>query len=198
VTFETPGCYGLPTAVSANSQSCRECPVRGACVFEATAFLESLPTNPLTQRERLSLTLTRQALASTPSGSEGTAPAQRVVASSRGVKRIELTPGQLGSIAALPQRVGSQVKKLMERGWFDFARQELHAGRNPASKGWQRVFCSALLAGGASRSELELALVESLDLSEASARVQVSVGMAIFAAGRVATERFGKFSVSPN
>ena len=196
--IEHPGCFGLPSAVSANSNSCRVCPSRVGCVYEASAFLDSLPNNPLTQRERLTLTVTRQALTSSPRAGEGSEVSPVVVASSRGVRRIALTQAQLDYIAPLPQKVASQVKKLMERGWFEFAKAELRAGRNPAAKGWQRVLCATLLKGGATRATLELAFVEQLGMTSKSARVQLSVGLAIFAAGRLATEKFGQVSLSPN
>ena len=196
--IEHPGCYGLPTAVSATSPSCRDCPSRGGCVYEAFLLLDSLPVNPLTQRERLTLTVTRQALAASPRARGRAVVPPLVVASSRGVKRIALNQEQLAHVAALPAKVASQVKKLLERGWFEFAKGELRAGRNPASKGWQRILCAHLLTGGATRTQLELALVTELQISPPSARVQLSVGIAIFAAGRLAIETFGQVKLLPN
>lgn len=193
-----PGCYGLPSAVSASCRSCVLCPVRGGCVFDAEQLLASMPNNPLTQRERLALSVTRQALVSAPPMQGRAAPEPTVVASVRGVKRISLNAQQLDEIARLPARVASQVKTLMERGWFVYAKGELRAGRNPADKGWKKVLCQLLLRGGGSRAELELAFCQQLDMSAGSARMQASAGLAIFAAGRLATERFGRIELSPN
>jgi len=198
VIRENPGCYGLPTAVSALSPSCRACPVRAGCAHAAFALLELLPDNPLTRRERLSLSVTRTALASTPPGDAGTPTPARVAASPRGVKHLILTPPQLAALAHYPERIASQVRQLLQRGWFDFAKAELRAGRNPADKGWKKVLCAQLLAGPSSRRDLELALVQQLKLSPASARMQASVGLAIFAAGRLASERFGQVALQPN
>ena len=88
--------------------------------------------------------------------------------------------------------------KLLERGWFDFAKGEIRAGRNPADKGWKKVFCELLINGNATRRDLELAFVEQLDMSPGSARAQVSVGISIFAAGRLATEVSGRVVLNPN
>jgi len=193
VSREHPGCYGLPTAISASSLSCRVCPERVGCGYEAFVLLESLPNNPLTQRERLALALSRRALASSPQTN-----ADQVSTSTRGIQRGALSESQLGEIATLPTRVATQVHRLTSLGWFDFAKQELRAGRNPARKGWQRIFCELLLAGGASSATLELALVERMGLMPGSAKAQVSMGMSIFAAGRIATRQFGQFTLLPN
>lgn len=198
VTDEKPGCYGLPVAVSALSSSCRVCPFRASCSGEAFSFLESLPDNPITRIERQSLSLTRKALTSTPSHFHPSEPQPRVVASSRGLKRALLGEAMLDEISRLPPRVVSQVKRLAENGWFDHAKSELRLRRNPADKGWRKIFCNHLLAGGCDRSELESSLVSEAGLSATSARVQTSVGLSIFAAGRVATVQFGRFIVSPN
>lgn len=193
-----PGCFGLPTAVSANSSSCNLCPSRPDCLYEARCFLETLPDNPLTQRERLALAVTCSAFASSPPKEGGAVNTPRVVASSRGFKRMVLSAAQLDSVAQLPIKVATQVRQLLQRGWFDFARCEMKLGRNPAGKGWRKVFCDLLLAGGARRAGLELALVEQLDLSPAAARVQASVGVSVFVAGHIASERFGQFTLGPN
>ncbi len=193
-----PACYGLPVAVSASSPSCCACPSRVGCAGVAFSFLETLPDDPVTQRERQSLSLTRKALTDVPQVRFGQMGIPMVVATSRGVKRLVLSEATLDEISRLPARVASQVRKLSACGWFDFAKVELRAGRNPASKGWKKVFCDLLLAGGCARSALELALVEKMDLTLASARVQVSVGVSIFAAGRLATFQLGRFEVSPN
>lgn len=196
--FENPGCYGLPTAVSATCSSCRTCPSRAGCVVEAISLIESLPDTPLTRQERQSLSLTRTALTEAPRRFGGVVGTPMVVASPTGRHKLLLAPSQLDQIARLPAKVASQVKKLTETGWFSFAKSEMQEGRNPASKGWQKVFCQALLTGGASRAGLELALVEQLCMTRASAQVQVSVGLSIFAFGRVATLQLGHFALSHN
>lgn len=198
VLTDRPGCFGLPSAVNAASASCRVCAFGRECVTEASVLMDELPDECTTQGERQSFALTLQALAGSPRSRVEGRVAPTVVASSRGVARVALSQAQLDNIATLPQRVASPFKKLLERGWFEFAKSELRAGRNPATKGWQKVFCDALLDGGLPRRDLELALVEKLRLSPKSARVQVSVGIAVFAAGKLANEKFGRFSLSPN
>lgn len=193
-----PGCYGLPIAVSANSPSCQICPFLSGCLYAASRLLESLIDNPLTKRERQVFALTRTALAGMPLTAGTMLGQNRVAASSRGRRTIALTPDQLAAFGSFPERIRSPLTKLSQEGWFDFARGELRAGRNPASKGWKKVFCDLLLRGGASRATLELALVERLCLKPAAARVQASVGMAVFAAGKIATERSGRFALLPN
>lgn len=198
VTDEKPGCYGLPVAVSALSASCCVCPFRVSCGGEAFSFLESLPDTLETRIERQSLSISRKALTNTPSHLYPREPYQKVVASSRGLKRILLDAVTLDEISRLPPRVGTQVRRLAENGWFDYAKSELRMRRNPAVKGWKKVFCDRLIAGGCERPELESSLVREINLSTVSARVQTSVGLSIFAAGRVATLQFGRFMVSPN
>ena len=198
VRIEHPGCHGLPTAISAKSPSCQVCTFRSDCAHQAFAMLDSLPNNPLTQRERLSLTVTRIALAGMPQRSGDTSVPKAPVESVWVSGRVALSLEVLDSLSRLPARVAKQTRQLMERGWFVFARAELAAGRNPASKGWKRIFCAALLTPQCDRASLELALVEQMNLTPGSARAQVSFGIAIFAAGRIATERFGSFSLTPN
>lgn len=198
MNFDHPGCFGLPSVVSASCRSCQQCPSRGDCIGEADALLADMPDNPLTQRERLSLSVTRQALMGTPP-SMGRGPGQPgVVANARGVKRIVLTPSQLDEIGRMSSRVASQVRTLMEKGWFVYAKAEMLTGRNPGGKGWKKVLCGLLCAGGCTREQLELAFCEQLGMTPGSARMQVSAGMAIFAAGRLATECHGRITISPN
>lgn len=193
-----PGCFGLPTAISANAASCRTCTYRGECGSAASALLASMPDSPNITRERKNFALTLRAFTSVPLSAPLGTGAPVVVASSRGLKRMPLTAHQLDCISRFPTRVRSQVRQLMERGWFDFAKSELRAGRNPADKGWRHIFCQHLLRGPTPRTELKLALIEKLDLSPGSADAQVSTGIAIFAAGRLATEHFGALTLNSN
>jgi hypothetical protein len=169
-----------------------------ACVSAAEQLLDQLPDTPLTRRERQSLSVTAQALASAPQRAGRGRAVLEVVASRRGVKRIALTAQQQAKLTMLPERVAAQVRKLMELGWFDYAKKELLAGRNPGAKGWRHVFCERLLLGGATRGQLQIAFMERLDLKEASAKVQVSLAVAVFAAGGLVREIQGKLRVSAN
>ena len=81
---------------------------------------------------------------------------------------------------------------MLQTGWFDFARAELEAGRNPAEKGWRHTFCSQLLQGNATRETLRIAFITELELTPDSAKVQLSNALAIFAAGRLAVESRGE------
>lgn len=121
-----------------------------------------------------------------------------MVASSRGVKRMPLSDADQARIEQLPKRVASQVKRLMERGWFQFARSELLAGRNPGAKGWMRVLCAKLLQGPVTRPQLQLAFQQELQLAPASAKVQASVSIAIVIAGRMVREDARGVFVSPD
>jgi hypothetical protein len=90
------------------------------------------------------------------------------------------------------------AKQLFERGWFDFARRELRAGRNPGRKDWQRIFCAGLLQGGTTRDSLQLAFQEQIGLKSASARVQVSKAVSLFLAGGLVRENAGRLVINPN
>jgi hypothetical protein len=162
------------------------------------ALLESFPDTESIARERQVFAVTFRAFASSPPRSAHGKGQVVVVESTRGVRRIKLTPEQLDTLSRFPAKVGSQVRSLMERGWFDFAKNELRHGRNPSNKGWKKVFCDALLNGRSSRAELVIALAEQMGMTAKSATVQVSVGMSIFAAGRIASEVFGKLHLTPN
>lgn len=194
----TPACYGSPVSVSAASPSCCVCPRRVGCVTTAAQLVAAMPDTPITQRERQLLSVTHQAFARGSHAGDAGQSSVQVMASSRGIKRIALTAAEQKLVDALPDRVGTAVKRLLERGWFQHARNELAAGRNPAPKGWQRVLCAQILAGDASRATLQQAFVEQLGMSPASAKVQASTGLAIFAAGRVIVEAQGSVRLRAN
>lgn len=196
MSFEEPGCFGMPSAVSARASSCHICAYKSRCVSTAFEFLESLPDTLKVRAERLSLGVTGTALLSPPRGT-ARADTDRVVASSRGVRRIALGNEKINRIAQLPPRVASQVRQMTERGWVGFARSELRLGRNPATKGWKQALCAILLQGGGTRSDLELALV-SEGLTPASAKVQASFAITTFTAiGLISVSR-GRIDLNPN
>jgi len=157
-----------------------------------------MPDTPATRRERLSLSVTAQALAGPPARAGKGEGARTVVASSRGVKRMTLTEDEEKRLALLPERVAGQVRTLLERGWFRFAGQEMRAGRNPGGKGWKRVLCQALIDGNVTRTQLQLALVGRLELTPASAKVQASLAIAVFTAGGLCREVGGVLRLSSN
>lgn len=159
-----------------------------ACLNAADAFLAKQPASPLIQRERLTLSVTRQALVRSPVSVPGGEQGDAVMASSRGIKRLPLTDAERTLIEQLPARVASTVKRLLERGWFAYARNELMAGRNPGTKGWMRVTCAKLLQGPVTRPALQLAYQQELDLGASSAKVQASIAIAVLKAGRIVRE----------
>lgn len=176
------------------SASCRACTHARACVSEASQFLDSLPDSPGRKSDRQSIVLTEQGLVPTRTLA-GRVDVNVVVASTRGLRRLMLSPAQLSAIATLPEKVASQVKTLLERGWFEFARRELNAGKNPEEKGWRHVYCRHLLSGVSTRASLELAFIEELQMAPASAKVKVCTALAIFAAGNLAVEVNGILTV---
>lgn len=151
-------------------------------------FLDSLPNSPLVQGERQRLSLSRQALTDAP----------RAISRSVSLQRIGLTAKQEATVKSLGQAVGSMARQLFERGWFDFARTEMAAGRNPGRKDWQRIFCHALIRGGITRDALQLAYQEQLKLTPGSARVRVSKAVTLFLAGRLVVESGGRLQFSHN
>jgi hypothetical protein len=193
-----PVCFGSIVSVNAASRTCRACEHAPGCVSAAGALLDQLPVTDHTQRARLDWAVACKALAGTPARAVKGEGAPTVTASTRGVKRIDLSTAETALVAALPPRVASPVRQLLQRGWFDFARRELAAGRNPAAKGWMRVTCQALLDGRPTRAELLLAFQQQLGLSEPSARVQASIALAVFAAGQLAHEAGGRIRVTAN
>lgn len=192
-----PGCYGEPIAISASSPSCCICPWQQGCLSEAEKLLGEMPDTPEIKRERQSFAVTWIAFTSVPAVTDRGNPQRTVVASSRGLKRIVLSKEQSSLVACLPKRIATQARQLMERGWFDYAKSELSQQRNPANKGWKKVFCEELMNRRATRKSLEVALSSQLALTPHSARVQTSVGIAIFAAGRLATEQFDRIVLNP-
>lgn len=194
-----PGCFGSPTVVSALAISCRSCPHAAGCLVEAAGMLDQMGQGEIVQRARLTLAVTSQALLRTPPADDTPDTTPVVEASRRGVQRLALTVEQLAFCAQLPARVGSKVRTLMERGWYEFARSELAAGRNPAPKdGWLKVTCQLLLAGKPfNRAELQQCFVTQLDLSPASAKVQASLAISTLAAGRLVSETAGQITVVP-
>lgn len=196
--IDNPGCFGLPMAVNASSSSCRACLYSGGCLTAATLFLEQLPDNQTTRRERQAIALTRIGLVGAPAPAGEGLPLPVVTESSRGLRRISLTPAQDQMVSTFPPRIAKPLRQMLERGWFDFAKVEIANGRNPADKGWKKVLCSFLLNGGVTRDDLILAFTQQLNLKPASATTQASVGIAVFAAGHLASERFGKILFNPN
>lgn len=185
-----PACFGMPVAVSDLSPTCRECPNQNACTAQALSFLDTLSNTESVKQERQRIALVRQGFASTPHAAtdpEGRAGARRA-----------LTPEQESVVAQLPQQVATMVKKLFASGWFEFARRELHAGRNPGRNDWQRLLCGGLLRGGITRAQLQLAYQDKLGMTAGSAKVRVSKAVATFLAGRLLIEREGSLQLSHN
>lgn len=135
----------------------------------------------------------RQAFASVPSDAEG---AEQTVPTKEG--RLLLTQAQLERIRKLPAQVGSMVRQLMERGWFEFARAEMLAGRNPGRNDWQRVLCAGLIDGGVSRAGLIASYETELRMTPGSAKVRASKAVAVFSAGQLLLELNGHLYLRQN
>ena len=188
---------GLPSAICAESVSCRACSFSAQCGIAASEMLESMTTTPIIKRERLRLVVTIGALAGVPLRPTRTrAPAHPEEAPCAG--KIPLTKERLEEIGGMSKKVGQQVLRLSQNGWFSFARAELKAGRNPAEKGWKYILCASLLLGGTTRRDFELAMVEKIGITPAAAKTQASLGFSIMAAGRVANEVSGVLKIAPN
>ncbi|MCY1204640.1 hypothetical protein D9M72_161720 [compost metagenome] len=198
MVIEAPACHGMASAVSAQSPTCQACPHARSCVRDAALFLVGLPDSEVVRRERQLIVVTGKALLHLPLTRVKGEGAPLVVASTRGVQRVSLTPKEEALVQGLPKRVASQVRSLMTTGWFEFARTELLAGRNPADKGWKDTYCRQLLGGQATRETLRLAFMQELNLTAASAKVQLSNALSIFAAGNLAVETGGKLQLVAN
>lgn len=184
MAIEAPGCFGLPCAVSSESESCRACPVKGKCAKQAYQLLESLPDKALIMREKQALGLTIKGLLERSEISPDRLHYSVIKTTRYGLKRAVLTAEQEKYLQALPRKVGQQTKQLMEKGWFDFAKEELASGKNPSLKGWKKVICEQLInEGKTSRAMVAQALEGELGLCKDSAKIQTSIGIAIFVAG---------------
>lgn len=180
----SPFCLGLPSVVSATSSVCVRCTEVRKCLTLAETRLAAMPDLPEVDTARRNVAVARSALAGPT-----TAPAK---ASTRGVVRRKLTERELSRIKGLPPRVACQVRTLLERGWFEFARVELAAGRNPAKKGWMRVVFQQILERRATRESIKLAFVEELGMKPKSAIVQASLGIATLVALDLVREVAGR------
>lgn len=190
--LNVPGCYGLPSAISAASESCRSCGAKGHCAKESFSLLEKLPDKALVMREKQALTLTIKGLFERSASAVKGLHYPVIKITRYGLKRVELTPEQEKYLNSLPRKVGEQTRQLMEKGWFDFARQEIKSGNNPALKGWRFIACQKLIENKkTSWSELTEAFVSELGLTLKSAKTQASIGIAIFAAGGLVKEAEG-------
>ncbi len=183
-----PACFGSPVAVSHLCETCRACCSKSACAHAASAFFDGLPDTPVLKRERQRMALVRQALTEL-------APIGAVPGSS---KRVPLTAEQQAIVAELSKQTGSLVRQLFEKGWFQFARREMAAGRNPGHKNWQRILCQALMDGGITRPGLIQAYQEQLGLTPGSAKVRAHKAVTVFRAGRLLTERNGHIELLLN
>jgi hypothetical protein len=194
---ERPGCYGSAVAVSAENPSCRACASRVGCVLTASQLVARMPDSAHARRARQALAVARTVLLTPPEHGVRGEPARAVVASSRGRKRMTLSEREEAIVARLPAKVASAVRSAFESGWFEHARTELAAGRNPAEKGWRKVLCHAML-GQWSRPQVIAAFQGELGLTESSAKVQVSVGIAMFAAGGLIVDAGGRLRFNPD
>ena len=142
-----------------------------------------MPESPLLKSERLRIAVVRQALTSVPLGAVEGEGAPRAKPN-----RLPLSAQQEEFIASLPQQVASMVRKLQTRGWFEFGRSEMLAGRNPGRNDWQKILCAKLIAGGVSRKDLALAYESQLRMTPGSAKVRVSKAVSVFTAGGLLVE----------
>ena len=180
-----PGCFGFPSAISSESPSCRVCGAKGACAKQSYLFLESLPDQAMVIREKQALALTLKGLLKGLEDSGGRLHYPIVKTTRYGLTRVNLTQRQEQFLQSLPKKVSSQTRQLMERGWFDFAREEMADGKNPSLKGWKNVICQQLIStnGKTSRTEVIEAFIRELGHTSQSAKFQTSLGIAIFEAG---------------
>lgn len=175
-------CHGLAACISLTSPKCGACSSAHSCASLALLDLELSGDLFGIGAERQRLNLFAQRSLGTPSG-EAKGMGDR---------------SPVANLTSLAPRVASQVKRLSGKGWFAFARQELQLGRNPAEKGWRKVFCRLLLERRCSRHALHHALMSELGMTDGSARAQASVAISIMAAGRLAVEVRGQVRFTPN
>lgn len=180
-----PACFGSAVAVSHQCRTCVGCHRNIACVSEAARTLGNMGETPALQRERQRLALVRQAFGQAGAGAQT-------------ATRVPLSQAQRNAMSGLSSQVASMAKNLFERGWFDFARSELRAGRNPGRNDWQRLLCSKLLEGGIARGNLQMAFVQTLEMTPGSAKVRASKAISLFHAGGLLVERGGCLVLNPN
>lgn len=169
-----PGCYGSFIAITHLSETCRACVHSDSCGREAGRALEEMEVSPAVLNERKRLAAAVQGL--------------RISGKSTVAM---VTQAELERLSTLPAAVSTMVKKKLKGGWFEFARQELRAGRNPGSKPWEKLLCAALLEGGISQRDLTLAFQTQLGMTPGSAKVRACKALAVFREGLLARERGG-------
>lgn len=180
-------------AVSHLCESCRECSIKTACVEQAIGFLQGMRGDSENlKRERLRLAAVRQQLVNVPLVGAVPNPKQSARRAPTGI-----APDQERVIAGLATHLRVTARKLFATGWFDHARREMLAGRNPGRNDWQRVMCDALMRG-LPRAQLQLAFQEQMGLSSASAKVRTSNAVNLFTAGRLLIETEGRLQIRQN
>lgn len=187
--MKAPACFGSPVVVSHLCETCRSCSFVFSCLNQAESMLSRFADTETASRERQRLALSRQALTSSPSESVGAGGS---------IKRATLSSEQENALSRLGKATSSLSRQLLEKGWFEFARSEMRAGRNPGKKGWQQILCDFLIQGGVSRGDLQLAYQEQLNLTPGSARVRVSKAVSVFFAGRLIIETNNKIVLAGN
>lgn len=178
----SPNCHGLAACISLTSPKCQKCASAHSCASLALLDLEVAGEALVLGAERQRLMLFMQRAADMPP--------------QRAEGAVE--PSIAALLPHLAPRVASQVRNLHQKGWFTFAREELQRGRNPASKGWRRIFCQLLLERRCGRHTLQHALMSELAMSEGSARATASIAISIMAAGGLAVEVQGSVRFTPN
>jgi hypothetical protein len=186
----------MAAVVSAQSPVCLQCSAKLQCVQSALETAEAHPIYPGRTKLIQHIVLVQQALLGPATRVVQGSQPPPVVASSRGVLRMDIGPEVLSYLAKLPPKVAGPVETLMRRGWFAYAKRELQAGRCPGNTaGWRKVLCEAIIRRD-SRAAFESRLQAELGLKPNSAKVQASLGLAIFRAGRLLLDDDNSLTVS--
>lgn len=199
----SPSCFGLPSIYHQESPRCRDCSHREGCESTAYAKLVALsrsvdvtdalarfqhragPVRPVEAHETVSLSAV---------------PPERSARRER--LKVSLNDIDQALIDALPVKVATKVRRMMQRNMDQMARHLLAQGKNPfplKGAGFLHVACELLLSGGFTRSRLRQTYVERFGWTNGTAAAHVSNVTAMFPALRIAIEGSdGAFVMHPS
>lgn len=186
-----PVCFASVAFSDPTGPVCSGCSLAVACHGGALQRLELLPDTVETRSARVRLESAGRAMAG-----QGRVGLQ---VSRRGVARRELTADESHRLRSLPARARSQARRLAERGWFDYARAQLAAGRMPAGIEGSKlaVALRRMLTGDCGRHDLVAAFVMSGN-TPGAAQVEATTAASVLHYGRLATSYADRFVLNPN
>lgn len=198
-------CFGIPSIFSFSSTACTTCDSFSRC--RAVAYRALGEAQQTEAVRKLLIDHERYAIVGVPVehgavGSQQGKPALSQGRTSRSRARgYELTPENIGLVAACSEPVGKVLTKLFKRGHDIAIRVALRDGREPLADvcGYRSIKVALReLRNGLDRAKLRALLAEELGWSASSAKSEATLICGILSALGVAVESNGCLVVSPN